>query len=354
MKRSPLKLIIALALASTFSLTGCSAQSFVDGPPSLIPPELSQEQTDSNSGNINPLTPEKQETQRPLAPITPSLELLASEGTYTDLGLEVFLENTPAIVDVKELKSSCTNLNVASEANVLGCFVNPPGKIFLYGITDPRVAGAGVVIAAHEMLHAVWYLELSQVERDGFAKLLNQHFNSLPQEHYLRDRLALYSESPDTIPTELHSILGTEAANLPVELEVHYQKYFKNRAALVSLADDSFGYVNRLKYQIKDISANIERQRAANDSTRISLEEANTQLNTDVNAFNEQVAAGGYSKRSDYDRMKKSLDERRAELTNRYDVFNAEIVKFNSSVANYNEMVKLSNELNAALNTKSD
>lgn len=354
MKRSPLNLTIALFLASTFALTGCAAQNFVDGPPSLLPPELSQEQTDSNSGAMEPLQPEEQEPQRPLAPITPSLELLANEGTYTDLGLEVFLENSPEIVDARALKSSCTNLNVASEANVLGCFINPPGKIFLYSITDARVADAAVVIAAHEMLHAVWYIELSQVEREDFTKLLRRHFDSLPQGHYLRARLALYAERPDTIPTELHSILGTEAPNLPIELEVHYQKYFKNRAALVALADNSFGYVERLKNQVKDISANIEAQRSINESTRNELESSNTALNADINVFNEQVAAGNYSKKSDYDRMKKSLDERRAELSRLYDIFNVAVETFNSSIANYNEMVKLSNELNAALNTKSE
>jgi hypothetical protein len=354
MKRSPLNLLIALFLASSFALTGCSAQNFFDGPPSLIPTELSEESGETNNSAIEPAQPEPVETQKPLAPITPSLELLISEASYTDLGLEIFLENNPEIVNVQELKSSCTNLNVTSEANVLGCFVNPPGKIFLYGITDARVAGAAVVIAAHEMLHAVWYLELSETERDTFTRLLKKHFDSLPQDHYLRERLALYSQSSDTIPTELHSILGTEAANLSIELEVHYQKYFKNRAAVVALADNSFGYVDRLKKQIKDISANIEAQRSLNETTRNSLESRNTILNTDVNNFNEQVAAGGYSKKSDYDRMKKSLEDRRIELTRLYDVFNAEIVAFNSSIADYNEMVKLSNELNSALNTKSD
>jgi hypothetical protein len=112
----------------------------------------------------------------------------------------------------------------------LGCFYR--GRIFVLTIDNASLAPEMDVVASHELLHAVWS-GMGPAERDSLGKELERVYAGLTDPD-LRARMQGYAKSePGEEANELHSILGTEIAQLSPTLEAHYAKYFVNRMQVV-------------------------------------------------------------------------------------------------------------------------
>jgi hypothetical protein len=113
----------------------------------------------------------------------------------------------------------------------LGCYFH--GRIYVLRIDNPSLAPEMDVVTSHELLHAVW-ANMSSSDRKTLGTELEQEYNQVGSDD-LKQRMAGYAQTePGEQDNELHSILGTEIASLPPELEQHYDKYFTNRQAIVS------------------------------------------------------------------------------------------------------------------------
>ena len=75
----------------------------------------------------------------------------------------------PRVVPAYEFDRYCTRNEPG--IGVLGCYTIRDSRIYLYDVTDPRLESIEPVVAAHEMLHAVWF-RMSISERDALAPLL--------------------------------------------------------------------------------------------------------------------------------------------------------------------------------------
>lgn len=113
----------------------------------------------------------------------------------------------------------------------LGCFYR--GRIFVLRIDNPSLAPEMDVVSAHEVLHAIWS-RMSGRERNRLTAELERVYGGL-NDKGLQERMAGYARSePGEQGNELHSILGTEYADLTPELEAHYAKYFPKRSQIVA------------------------------------------------------------------------------------------------------------------------
>jgi len=113
----------------------------------------------------------------------------------------------------------------------LGCYYH--GRIYVMQIDNASLAPEMDVVSAHELLHAQWD-KMGAGERATLSAELERVYG-LVADNDLRDRMASYAKSePGEQANELHSILGTEFANLSSVLEAHYAKYFQNRSQIVS------------------------------------------------------------------------------------------------------------------------
>lgn len=113
----------------------------------------------------------------------------------------------------------------------LGCYYH--GRIYVLQIDNASLASEMDVVSAHELLHAQWD-KMGAGERATLSAELERVYG-LVADNDLRDRMASYALSePGEQVNELHSILGTEFANLSPVLEAHYAKYFQNRSQIVS------------------------------------------------------------------------------------------------------------------------
>lgn len=246
------------------------------------------------------------------------VKILVSDTTMTPYAERLFYANRPAIEGKQKFNEHCTD--PSEQVAVLGCFTGNRLGIFLYDVTDERLNGIEQVTAAHEMLHQA-YQRLNKKEKTRVNGLL-QEYHDLKATEKLRAKIASYKDSePEHLQNEMHSIFGTEAADLPTELEQYYKRYFSNRQQLLALHQ---------KYQSEF------------DQRIAQINEYDTQLSS----LKTRIEAN----KIDLDTREKDLRQRRSQLdaylaAEQINQYNAAATSFNASVVSYRKLVEATNVL---------
>lgn len=226
---------------------------------------------------------------------TPQIQALSETTTMTPSARRVFYANHPRIEPKDQLRADCQQNEFTI---VLGCYVAGQG-IFLFDVSDPRLAGVEEITAAHEMLHA-GYDRLSGKERERINRLLEEALAGVENQRILSTIDQYRQKDPAIVPNELHSILGTEYRNLPVELEEYYKRYFFDRSAVVSISEryeNEFtsrqAKVKSYDDQLKSLKAQIELTQTRLTSMANNIQEQRSRLNelatSDGAAYNAAV-----------------------------------------------------------------
>ena len=246
---------------------------------------------------------------------------LATDTTMNDQTRRIFYVNHPVIQDKVSFYSSCSE---DEQTVVLGCYINNRG-IFVLGVDDQRLNGVEQVTAAHELLHAA-YDRLNDADKRHIDQLVQDTYAKL-NDADITQKIVLYKLNNADIPNELHSILGTEVAKLPPELETYYQRYFTDRSKIVGYANTYKGVFTQRKQQfdaynqqLKDLEAQI----TANNTT---LDAKSGALETEKARLDSLKASG-------------NIDE-----------YNAGVNPFNANVATYNKLVAQNKQLIATYKT---
>ena len=242
---------------------------------------------------------------------------LADQDTMTPNARKVFDVNHPSILAKNIFSNSCPN-NGGEQTIVLGCYHGGQNGIFLLQVSDPRLSGVQQVTAAHEMLHGA-YDRLSSKERKRVDALLNDYYQHDLHDQRILNTIAAYKKSePHDVTNEMHSVFGTEVADLPPGLESYYKQYFTDRSRVTGYAaayqaefssrqaavtqDDA--QLKALKAQIDDLEANLRSEQADITDRQTSL--ANLRSNGDTTSYN--AAVPGYNQLvSQYNRQVESL-----------------------------------------------
>lgn len=261
-----------------------------------------------------------------------AISTLAEQDTMTAYGTKIFYLNEPNIESKSSFKSSCPN-NGGEQTIVLGCYHSGESGIFLLGVNDPRLDGVEQVTAAHETLHGA-YERLSASDRKHVdAMLLDYYHNDLHDPRILQTIDAYKKTEPNDVVNEMHSVFGTEVANLPSGLENYYKRYFTDRAQIVSYAskyEDEFtsreaavarydSQLSALKTQIDQDEADLQTKRSQIDTERSQLL---AQKNSgDISGYNSGVTS--------YNGL--------------VDSYNAEVQTVKDLVDRYNQIVSIRN-----------
>ncbi len=283
----------------------------------------------------------------------PSLAIkqLATKTTMNDHGRRLFYVYHPSLEPKQTFNSHCSE---SERTIVLGCYVSR-GGIYIYDVTDDRLAGVEEVTAAHEMLHAA-YDRLKPQEKQRLNNLLGETFTSLKDVRISAAVDKYRQKDPNIVPNELHSILGTEVMDLPKELEAYYKRYFSNRSAIVTLSqqyeqafDDRRNSVaaddeklKALKAQIDGLDVALESQKQVLNAQRAKMDKliANNQVteyNNAVPEYNQQVATYNVNVVT-----AKSLIE----------TYNALVKERNNLVLEENELIKAIDSRPSTLNSQ--
>lgn len=264
----------------------------------------------------------------------PEISQMADDASMTDKSRQVFYVHKPEL-NSKELFNE--NCPLPELTFVLGCYTG--SSIYLLDIETAELEPAESVTAAHEMLHAA-YDRLPNAERERIDGLLRQEFEASTDKRLI-DLIGKYEKhDSQSIPTELHSIIGTEVKKLNPELEEYYSQYFIDRSKVV---DDFFSYeqvfvdlektLNNLqegldsdKAKIKQIEKNLETQLGQIDD-----------INEEMRLLEQSNDISGYN----------ALVPRQNSLVNSY---NANIREHRATVKNHNRKVERYNKISVRHN----
>lgn len=236
----------------------------------------------------------------------------------------------------------------ASDEIVLGCYTGT--DIFISDVSNPDLDGVRDVTAAHEMLHAAW----ARLTRDEQAELgaeLEAVYAALPQDGAVAKRLELYRTGGlGERVNELHSILGTEVADLPPALEAHYATFFTDRSVVVELNARYEAVFTDLEKRIDDLVSRIESM-YTDLTARVDANNAEYDaLNSKIDSFNARADSGAFSSSAEFEAERadllargQAIDATRAAIDTDiavYDGLRSELEGLNSDAAALNKSVK--------------
>lgn len=230
----------------------------------------------------------------------PAISALADQTTMNDSSRRVFYVNQPQLEDRTDFSNFCPN-NGGEQTIILGCYHSNQRGIYLLNVTDARLDGVEQVTAAHEMLHAA-YDRLSSDDRRQVDKQLIGYYNKGLKDERVKTTIEAYRKSePNDVVNEMHSIFGSEIANLPSELETYYGRYFTNRAKIAAFAasyQSEFltrqAAVARYDAQLAGLKQQIEQSEVSLEVKQVVISDRQTSLNAlkasgDVAAYNAGV-----------------------------------------------------------------
>lgn len=261
-----------------------------------------------------------------------SISTLASDDTMTPYGKKLFYVNKPMLEDRNSFSIHCPN---KSEKTIVeGCYRGNRQGIFIFAVSDPRLAGIQQVTAAHEMLHQA-YDRLSGSDKKRIDSLLQNYYNTLPPGD-LKAKIDSYKGQKDeNLVNEMHSIFGTEVRTLPKDLETYYKQYFSNRLKVVTYSETYQGEFIKRKAQVAQYDAQLAELKPQIDANKADLESRLATLKSKEAEINQDAAAGNTA-------------EYNADVTTynqMVNAYNAKLTATKALIQQYNAIVEARNAL---------
>lgn len=272
---------------------------------------------------------------------------LAGQIGFTDTGRRYFYASHPLIEDRAAFSASCGNTE--AHQTVLGCYTHD--SIYVYDVTDARLAGVQEVTAAHEMLHAA-YARLSGSERSRVDAMVQREYDSLSGDRSFAQRFAVYgSLSQADKLNELHSIFGTEVSPLSGDLETYYKTYFTDRGIVTGDYTAYQGQFDALKSQQTALRAQIDTLKGEIQGAETAYESDRQALDADIQAFNRKASGGGYSRQADFESDRAALAGRADALNQAAAAINAKVDAYAAAISRYNALGVQAQDLENSLDS---
>lgn len=278
----------------------------------------------------------------------PPADIVAIEqrSHMTDHGRFLFYATKPSVLGSDEFNQQCPRQEVGSP--ILGCYTGED-RIYIYNITDENLDGIKEVTAAHEMLHAAWK-RTGASDQQRIGDLLKQAYNTIDDER-LKTRMDYYERTePGEFVNELHSILGTEVANVGPELETYYARYF-DRATVLALRGDYNNFYVNLTDQANALYEKMTALASSINTQSEAYKGAVAQLSADITSFNNRANNGNFSSQAQFNAERAALVRRSGELEADRKAVNADITTYNTYYSQYQELTGQLQLLNQSMDS---
>jgi len=277
-----------------------------------------------------------------------NVEQYVAGSGMSDEGKFLFYASQPTIQSNPTFNSTCSN--VEENFGVLGCYFPSQKSIYLFDVTDDRLAGIEEVVATHEMLHAAWD-RTSASERARLTELLEAEAARMKDDPEFSTTLEFYAKTePGQRSNELHSIIGTEFSELGPELEEHYSQYFTDRATVVTLHEKSNAVFTAQQDASKKLVVELDSLRASIDNDYESYNSGYDSLNRDIDSFNGRADNGDFSSVEEFNNERASLINRQNSLNALYDAIDANVATYDDMVTQLEALNAMISELNKSIN----
>lgn len=261
---------------------------------------------------------------------------LADDTAMAGQGRDMFYVSQPRVEDSDAFNMHCQN--TGEKTVVLGCYVGQ--QIYLYNVTDARLAGVVEVTAAHEMLHAV-YERLDTSEKAHIDALIEAELPKVTDER-LKGLIELYATTePGEKLNEMHSILGTEYTNLSPELETYYKQYFSDRTKVVAFAQQYQGAFAASQARIADMSGRLEELKKKIDTNTASITRQKAELDAEAKRMNDLRSrdTAAYNKAvPEYNAQARAYNNLVIATRSLIDEFNQLVIEHNNEAAAQNSL----------------
>ena len=247
----------------------------------------------------------------------------------------LFYVNHPELNEKQEFRQKCGDNG--EKTIVLGCFIDHTG-IYLLNVTDSRLDGVVEVTAAHEILHA-HYARLSDSERKKVDKMTADVFSTITDERIKKTIEEYRVKDPKVVPTELHSILGTEVRDLPVELENYYSKYFSDRKQVVGYSEQYEQEFINIETKAENYDARLAGLEEKIDSNKGRIEELRQKIDSEQKRLNGLASANN----------KEQYDNLVPVYNNLVDQHNSLVNQIKQDMNTYNDLLEERNDLSIQL-----
>lgn len=262
---------------------------------------------------------------------TSDLQNVMDRVKFTGTADTIFRASQPTLDATQGFTEQCAEVIHRESDQVVGCFTG--SNIHLFQISDQRLDGMVEVTAAHELLHAA-FIRLSPAERATLTADLRREYERLSKtQPELTERMSVYADLDEAaFANELHSVLGTEVADLSPKLESHYAKYFSSRSRVLALFDQYHSYFSELDAQRTQLRDQLEILGPAITNRSAAYEAALAAYNSDVERFtarNERFEFSGDA--GQFYAIRDELNARRERLE-------VDRIDLNAQISHYNEL----------------
>ena len=263
----------------------------------------------------------------------------------TGQGEFLFNAAQPELETATEFNTNCRQDE--SEIAVLGCYT--AGNIYIYNITEERLAGIRELTAAHELLHAKW-ARMSEAEKVELVEPLTRVFEA--NQEMLGEEINSYDISEKQ--EELYVRAGTEVKDLPDALEKHYAKIFKDQDKIVDFYEGYIAVFREIKAQMEKLVGEMESLKAEIDSKMAQYQTDFAALEGDIASFNSCAeTAGCFASEGEFYAQRNGLVARQDALNILNDEINNLVDAYNVKVEEYNADVTESRKLQDIINSNS-
>jgi hypothetical protein len=302
-----------------------------------------------------------------VARYAPSSEMsaLATRTTMTTTAKNIFYTSTPTVDGTQRFNEQCGSHEKNSVT--LGCYAPQSQcnvllarfishscmQITLYNVTDAKLDGIMEVTAAHEMLHAA-YARVSSSGKHRLAQLLTDEQKKLADDASFNERMSVYADlTKEDQLDELHSIIGTEVALLPAELEAYYRTYFVDRSRVVTMYRTYADTFLVLRQQANQLAQSLDQQALEITSRSNAYNQAVASLNSQIREFNQRAQSGYFTSRAAFDAERTVLEQEvlriqteQAQLRRAIDTYNSDKQRYETAAG---DLSKLNNSIDSNL-----
>lgn len=277
-------------------------------------------------------------------PVTASFADVTGMSSY---GKFLYQASHPLLEGAETFNHHCSTSEM--NAAILGCYTAQ--KIYIYNVTDARLEGIRPTTAAHEMLHA-GYERLSKKEKEDVNRLLEARYQVLKDDTELAERMKFYETTqPGDRYNELHSILGTEVADVGPELDSYYQKYFSDRRKVIAQHQQYHALFAQLQQRANTLNKEIAELGASISQKRANYESESRAAEAEITTFNQRAQQGGFTSQAAFTSERQVLVRRTASLEVLRSEINASILHYNELVEELNGVAVETNALNKSIDS---
>lgn len=277
---------------------------------------------------------------------SPEIAQIANDVGLNENGRFYYFASRPELDFAKEFNGECRSREQGNA--ILGCYKNQ--RIYIYNVNDERLNGLKEVTAAHEMLHAA-YERLPESDKKAVNTLLEKEYSKNSDAEFSK-RMDYYKRNqPGEEYNELHSIIGTEFADISPQLEDYYKRYFNNRSQVVALHSKYSDKFKELKQGSASLRKELENLSISINNASLKYNKDISNLNSEINAFNSRAKNGDFSSQEDFLNERRYLIKSTRKLEQDRANINRYIGQYESKRIEYNKLVDESNSMYKAMDS---